>query len=228
MLRPFRLLALAGLVALIYFGFFAIPGGARDDTAFDPDTLANREVEAWQAAKSRDDFATYIAVVQMLREQQRYNWFHALQAGYYLSEATGEFEGLSTRFERVLPDLETAATIERDWRNASYEPEKVARAQLNWWVTLKQPNLSTRADVPHLVAEDYGLRYGADAGEFEEAASFRAEAVKMREATKIDPDWPTIAKLLSKSNRALKVAIERAHRIAARRRGATPADTTSP
>jgi len=218
MFRPFRLLVLGGLVALIYFGFFAIPGGARDDTAFDPDTLAEREVEVWKAAKAKDDFATYIGVVQMLREQQRYNWFHAIQAGYYLSEATGEFEGLSTRFERVLPNLEAAATIERDWRNASYQPEKVARAQLNWWVTLRQPNLSSRADVPRLVAEDYGLRYGADAGEFDEAATFRAEAVKLREATKIDPDWPTITKLLAKSNRALRTAIERAHRNATRRR----------
>lgn len=221
MLRPFRLLVMAGLVALVYFGFFSIPGGARDAAAFDPDVLAAREVDVWKAAKARDDFATYISVVQMLREQQRYNWFRAVQAGYYLSEATGEFAGLTTRFERVLPDLEAAATIERDWRGASYRPNEVARAQLDWWVTLRRPNLTSNTDVPRLVAEDYGLRYGVDASEMEESAAFRTEAVKLRDSSRNDPDWPTITKLLAKSNRSLRAALERAAKRAASRRQMT-------
>jgi hypothetical protein len=208
MFRPVRLIVLAMLAAAVYFGFFAVPGGVRDPAGFDPDRLAAHEVAVWRAAQAEDDIATYLNVVQMLREQQRYTWYHAADAGINLARATGQFVTMTTRFERLLPDLEAVATVERDWRQASFKPAEVARAQLNWWVTLKSPTLNARPDVPRIIARDFGLRYGLDPSVFEEAAGYRAEAVKLRDNAKVDPDWPAITKLLARSYRSLRTALQ--------------------
>ncbi|MEO7190875.1 MAG: hypothetical protein ABI051_07430 [Vicinamibacterales bacterium] len=212
MFRPLRLIMLAILGFLVYWGFFAVPGNNKSETAFDPDQLAARELAVWQSARSGEELPTFLNTVEMLREQYRYSWFRAAHAGYYLARATGQFVPMATRFERVLPDLEEAATVERDWRGATFKPTDAARAQLTWWVTLKMPNLSDNDDVPALIAKDYSIRYGISAGELYETATYRAEAVRLRDSTKLDPDWAAIGKLLSRSYKALHTTLQHATR----------------
>jgi hypothetical protein len=208
MVRPFRLLMIAALAMLIYMGFFAVPGNMRSETAFNPDELAARELAVWQSAQARDEFGTLLNTTLMLREQYRYPWARAGQASYYLGRATVQFVDFRTRFERVLPDLEDAAAVEKSWRQARFDPKVVARAQLNWMATSRMPTLNNTEDVAALMAEEYGLRYDLDPGNFLTAATYRAEAIKVRDESKVDPDWPTIKRLLVESYRSLHQSIQ--------------------
>ena len=210
------------MVATLAFGaylfFFAVPENVRDDAAFDPAVVARHEVEAWKAAEANQEFAIYPSVALMLREQHRFSWFRAAQASYYLSRAMYEFTDMTNRFERVMPDLEGAAAVERAWKNAEFNSGAVARAQLNGWAASKAPNQGDPGVTAGIIAEEYALRYGLPAGEFLAAAGYRGEATRLLQHTSADPDWVTMEKLLTESYRALQAALEqgRPHRDVSR------------
>ena len=86
-----RLLMAVVIGLLVYTAFFAVPPGARADGQFDPDKVAASELAVWKSAQAQDEFAVYTNLVLMLREQYRYSWFRAAQAGFYLARATTTF-----------------------------------------------------------------------------------------------------------------------------------------
>ncbi len=210
MFRPGRLLLVATVAALVYFGFFAVPGGNPSVAAFDPETVAHQELAVWQAAAAREEMSVFPSVVVLLREQQRMSWFRAVQSSYYLSRATLQFVDMRNRFERVLPDLVESATVEKTWRKADFDPAKAARTQLTWWVTSKQRDLSSTEAIAALMAQEYAIRYGVEPGDVAAAVRLRAEAARMRDQTSGVPDWDTIRQLLVESYKELRVALERA------------------
>jgi len=214
MFRPARLITILILTLVIYAAFFATPVGVRAEGNFDPDAVAAQEVEIWKAEKGHSDFSLYLGAIVMLREQERYSWFRAVQAGFYLGRAMNTFIDLHTRYERVLPDLEDAAQIQKDWMHATFDPAAVARAQLNWWVTRRMPNLNSVDSVSQLMAEEYGLRYHLGADRMMAAATLRTQALDERDEGGIDPPWPTISKRLAESYRALSTAIQLGRRRA--------------
>jgi len=197
---------LAALAALVYVGFFWVPPPSAAGAEAEAGQVAAHEVAAWQAVRAKQDFAIYFSFVQMQRLQHHYTWFRALESAFYLSRATSTFQGLSTRYERVLPDLETLAGIEKSWRKASFDPTAVARAQLNWWVTRRMQNLNTTDQIAALIGEEFALRYPRAGGRSMDAAHLRAQAVKLLDDGGIDPDWRTITQLLTQSYRALGAA----------------------
>jgi hypothetical protein len=210
MFRPFRILVLGALGLLVWAAFFDVPGGTVGATAFDADKVANYEVETWKAAKVHSEFSIFINAVMMIREQQHFTWFRSVQEGYSLARALNVFVDLNGRYERVLPDLEDAAAVEKTAKHMTFDPAVVARAQLNWMVTARMPNLGEEDQVASLMAEEYGLRYHVRPDQVFSAAAPRASAFKMWISTTIDPDYPTIAKLLIESHRALRLDLERA------------------
>jgi hypothetical protein len=216
MLSPGRLILAALAAACVYGLFVAAPPGPRGEGQYDAAVLAAREVEVWKAVRGREEFGVYLALVPMLREQHRYTWFRAAQASYYLSRAMTAFPGMRTRYERVLPDLEAAAAVERDWMGSTFDPAQVARAQLNWWVTRQMPNLNSVGQVAPLIAEEYSLRYRVASDAVMDAAFRRAEAADLADHGGADPDWRSITKLLTESHRAVQVA------LAARARRSVP------
>jgi hypothetical protein len=218
MFSPGRIILVLGIVAFVYFGWFAVPSGPRLEGEFDPDRLAECEVNVWKALAAKEEFGVYVAVTQMTREEHRYSWFRAAQSGFSLGRATNTFEGLKGRYERVLPDLEDAARIDKEWMGASFDPAAVARAQLNWWVTRRLPNLNTAEEVGRLMAEEYALRYAIPEGAVREATLLRAQAVLLRDAGGIDPDWPQITKILADSYRSLHGAIQQQRTAASMKR----------
>ena len=211
MFRPFRLLTLGALALAIYAGFFAVPGGGRTPSGtFDADQVAAYEVEAWKAAKVHNEFSIFLNLTLMLREQHQYTWFRAAQEGYYAAKAINVFSDMTGRYERILPDLRDAADVERAAKGLSFDPEAVARAQLNWMVTARLPDLNATDQVAAMMAEDYGLRFKVRPDQVFAAAAPRAEAFKMWVAPGIEPDYPTITKLLIESHRSLHLGLQRA------------------
>jgi hypothetical protein len=207
MLRPFRLIMLAALALGTYVGFFQIPDDKPAVWDFDPAIVAKRELEAWQAGRANEEFGAFMAHVFQMRELHRYTWFRAGQTGLDMAKTSLLFADLRGRYERVLPNLEAVATVEKNWKGAAFDPAAVARAQLNWMVTARMPNLNDLNEISSQMAEDYGLRYGMRSDQLFAAAAPRAEAFKTLITSEVDPDWASILALLEQSYTALQRAL---------------------
>jgi hypothetical protein len=206
MFRPARLLTLCLLALGIYAGFYAVPGGTASPGGFDAPQVAAYEAEVWRSVAAREDYGVYLNVMMMERALHQYTWFRAAQSAFYLGGAMREFVGMRQRYERILPDLEASAAIEKAWTGAAFDPAGVARAQLNWWVTRKSPDLNNIDVVSELMAEEYALRYASRPGRFVGAARLRAQAAQLHDNGGADPDWRGITRLLGEAYTALHAA----------------------
>lgn len=207
MFRPFRLIML-GLLALgVYAGFFQVPSDKPGVAEFDPVIVAKREVEAWQAARAHEEVGAFVAHVLQARELHRFSWFRAAQAGLDMARTTTRFVDLRARYERVLPNLEAVAEIEKGWKKLDYNSADVARIQLNWMVTARMPNLNDTNDIASQMAEEYGMRYGMRSDQMFTPAASRAQAFKLMITSTTDPDWPGITELLIESYTSLQKAL---------------------
>lgn len=207
MLRPFRLIMLAALALGIYSGFFQVPDGRPGVGDFDPAVVARREMEAWQGARAKEEYGTFIAHVMQMRELHRYSWFRAVQSGFEMARTSINFVDLRSRYERVLPNLEEVARVEKAWKNAAFDPAEVGRANLTWMVTARLPNLNDLNDIAGQMAEDYGLRFGMRPDQMFAAAAPRAEAFKIMITSEGDPDWASVLALLEQSYGELRQAL---------------------
>ena len=206
-MRPFRLLMFGLIGLLVYMAFFALPRPEEARPDFEPGVVAQHEIATWQAVRAGQEYGIYLNIMLYERELHGYTWFRAAQAAFYMGRATQDFVGIDRRYERVMPELEAAATIQRDWDKADFDPAQVARANLNWWVARKMKNLNNVGAVSGRIAEEYALRYGVADGRAMTAATMRAEALQARDMSSVDPDWTNITELLTSSYTALRTAM---------------------
>ena len=175
--------------------------------SFDPDRLADLEVRMWQAYYAKERARLFGLPVTMLHEQRRYAWATAAREGFHLARAAATFGDLRGNYDRVVPDLEAAYTIARDWTGSHYDPRAVARAELAWWVARRVPGENSPEQVGRLMAEEYALLYETTPDRVARAALLRAEAGALRDAEAREPDWETIRSLLKASYRDLLVSL---------------------
>lgn len=174
---------------------------------FDPDRLADLEVRMWQAYYAKEQARLFGLLVTMLHEQYRYSWATATREGFHLARAAATFGDLHGGYDVVLPDLEAAYGMARDWVGAHYDPRAVARAELAWWVARRVPGRNSPELVGRLMADEYALLYETTTDRVARAALLRAEAGALRDAEAAQPDWDAIRRLLEASYRDLLVSL---------------------
>jgi hypothetical protein len=211
MFSPGRLLTIATFAFVVYFGFYAVPDNAAGPADFDPETVAGYEAAAWQAAGVREELSTYINSILYQRELHRLSWFRAVESGMALSKAISQLPHMTDRFNRVAPQLEQVAAIERGWKDATFDPAVVARHQVSWLTMVRAPERgdNSQRSVTEM-AEELGVRYGLQGGFMMAAASDRAEAFRAVLARNANPDWDHVTRLLTRSYTTLKTTLARA------------------
>jgi hypothetical protein len=198
----------AAIVAAFLLAFaFTPPRGVRSLRRFDPDQLADLEVRMWQAYYAKERVRLFALLVTLLREQYHYSWADATREAYHLARAASTFSDLHSGYDRVLPDLEAAYTMARDWMGAHYDPHAVARGELAWWVARRIPGQNSPEQVGQLIADEYALLYETTLERVSRAALLRAEAGALRDVQAQQPDWDTIRRLLDASYRDLLVSL---------------------
>ena len=103
-----------------------------------------------------------------------------------------------------------AAEDEKAWTSASFDPAAVATAQLTAWIAPRTPGID-QEDVAEPIADELALRYDVPAGLVMEAALQRANALALSGEGGVDPDWPSITRMLTASYASLGDALRRAH-----------------
>src|SRR5437879_1163118 len=119
-----RTLVALGLVLLLLAGTTVLvtlpPPGPRSLRIFDPDRVADLELRMWQAYYQKRKLSLFSLLVTMLREQYRYSWADATFAAGHLARAAATFGDARTDYARVLPDLERAYAIARNFTGAGF------------------------------------------------------------------------------------------------------------
>jgi hypothetical protein len=206
-----RRVLLIGLILLTVAGYvlLAAPAGPRSLRVFDPDRVAALELDMWQAYYAKEKLRLFRGLVTMLHEQNRYSWARAGQAGFHLARAAATFAELRSNYEQVLPDLERAYAIERDWLSAGFDPRAVARAELAWWVARRLPGQNSPEQVGALIADENALLYEVPRERVLAASILRARAGGLRDEGGDRADWTEVSRLLVESYRALHAAVQR-------------------
>lgn len=206
--RRVAVLVAAGLIAGLGYGLFVrVPPGPRSLRVFDPDRMADLELGMWQAYYAKENARLFGLLVTMLHEQNRYTWAKATLVGFHLARAAATFGNLKENYDQVLPDLEHAYSIERDWMNAGFDPTAVARAELAWWVARRIPEQSSVDNVGALISGQYSLFYETPVDGVARAGKLRAEAAALRDRGGQHADWPRVGLLLHDSYRDLHHAL---------------------
>lgn len=161
--------------------------------------MADLELRMWQAYYGKERVHLFRLLVTLLHEQYQYSWWTATVEGFHLARAAATFGDATGNYEVVLPDLEAAYSVAKDWLHAGFDPRAVARSELAWWVARRIPGQNSPAQVGALMADEYALLYEAPRERVTRAALLRAEAAALRDAEAARPDWNTIGELLHRS-----------------------------
>jgi hypothetical protein len=195
------------LVAIVYVGFLDVPSANRDAPSFQPDRTADLELDMWRAYYDKRNVALFGDLIVMCRENYRLPWAAAVRMAFHLARAAATFGNLRSDYDQVLPDLERAYGIARDWSAAAYDPAAVARAELAWWVARRVPGQDSPEHVGALIADLNALLYAVPHDLVLEASVLRARAGKLRDLSGADADWADVGRLLRASYRLLHAAV---------------------
>ena len=195
------------ICATLTYGLTATPPGPRTLRHFDPDRMADLELRMWKAYYAKERARLFALLVTMLHEQNHYSWATAMREGFYLARAAATFGDARANYESVLPDLENAHRIAKDWLHAGFDPRAVARAELAWWVARRIPGQDSPEQVGGLMADAYALLYEAPRTKVAPAALLRARAAALRDAEAERSSWAAVGHLLRESYRDLHLAL---------------------
>jgi hypothetical protein len=204
--RASLIVAACGVAALALV-LFKAPSGPRSLRTFDPDRLANLEVDMWQAYYRKQNIRLFRDLIVTLHEQYKFSWAGALTTGFYLARAAAAFATLTTNYDRVIPDLEQAFRRVRMATDGTFEPAAVAKAELAWWVARRVPGHNSAEQVGRLIAEENALIFNAPLEVVLEPSVRRARAGKLRDDGGINADWTTVSDLLHDSYQQLHRAV---------------------
>ena len=207
MTRVVLSLSLVLVLVVVYVLFISTPPGPRSLRAFHPDRVAALEVDMWQAYYLKENRRLFLDLVTLNHEQYRYPWAKAVRASFHLARAAATFGNLRSDYEQVLPDLERAYTMARDWTGARFAPAVVARAELAWWVARREPGRNAPDEVGGLIADENALLYEVPRERVLEASILRARAGRLRDDGGDRADWPEVSRLLVQSYRKLSAAV---------------------
>jgi hypothetical protein len=176
---------------------FMPPPGPRLLTRFDAPRVAELELNVWRSYYGREPVQLFVGLATMMREQYHYSWAVAATEAFYFARACIKFRDLNGNFEDVvLPDLEHGYATAQVWLHAGYDPHRVARAELAWWVARRVAGRSDPVQLGGLMASQYALLYEVPLDHVLKAATLRAQAEALRDVEGARPNWDEIARLL--------------------------------
>jgi hypothetical protein len=197
------------VIGLFLLGLVATCVSCSFRPSFNPDKVAQAEARMWRAyyAGSQQELGRHVA--ELVRNQFGISMSRSIEIGRHLAIAAIKFSGTHRNYDTiVLPDLVDAYTRIRDVSRLSFDPEEVARAELEWWVARRTPGANSVQSVGARIADLYEKMYGRRPASFDTAGMLRAQAAQLRDTGGTNPDWPQIENLLKQSYRELEKGLK--------------------
>jgi hypothetical protein len=199
---------IAGLLAYTAFDLLA-PRSSRM-RSFDPNEIARLDTAMWRSYYAKQQVKLYNQMTELLRTQYNLPFVRSNTVAYQAARAAFVFKGGHNRqeYEKALPYLISFYTSLHKVSDISFDIDRAARLELEWWIIHRERDKHPSADLERALADLAAELYQMPAERFTEYARLRAEAMTIR-ATKADQggvteaDWAKIDELLHTSWRSL-------------------------
>lgn len=194
-------------IAILYAG---IPRNA-DLRAFDPARMAARETAMWRDYYEKHYVKLFIDLYRASRREFRFSPLDSFRIALAGAHAARLFQPTRTREEAeiAMPPLEVYYSLLRKGSPASFDPEKAARLELDWWQARREQNQPQ--DYGRTIAATASMIYGSQNPDIEQSGILRAEAMAYRDARNgrmTRDDWSAVAGQLSMAYGKLKQGID--------------------
>src|SRR5256884_8093367 len=200
------------ICAVLYDLFFPRTTHMRE---FDPDEVARLETAMWRSYYEKQRVRLFNQMTELLRSQYHMTPVKSNLVAYYAANAAFVFKEGKERadYEKALPDLIKFYSAVRKMSDISFDVDKAARLELEWWIIQRQRAQHAPEDLEKALAELQAELYRVPVERVMEHGRLRAEAMTIRdtkaETTGVtEEDWAKINELLRESWRSLAQAVK--------------------
>ena len=182
---------------------------------FDPDRLAQVELDMWKAYYRKQGVRLFRLLVQANREQARIGRVRAVRAAVALARAAVGFSRATGEYDRYLPGIEAGYRLLG--LPDHVDIHEVAKRELHWWVVRREIGLAAGEAAGDAITKLYAAIYELPEARVAEAGALRGHAAEVRDrGATADPAgptgsgdgyWPEVGALLQQSYRSLKRAV---------------------
>jgi len=171
---------------------------------FDPVVVGKAEAGMWQAYYTGNQGRIAVYLVQLLRTQYGLTPLEAKRVGEQFAAAAMAFKSATGDYTaKVLPPLIDAYSRLGEATGSTFEPARVAEAELAWWVARRAGGPDSTEVVGRKIGELYATLHGEEHPAFQEAGLLRARAAHLRDVGGKNADWSEIQAMLIQSYTAL-------------------------
>ena len=181
---------------------------------FNADEVARLETAMWRSYYSRQQVRLFLQLGELLRQQYNMPAARSNLVAYHAAKAAFVFKDGKQRsdYEKALPDLVKFYQAVREVSDTSFDVDRAAKLELEWWIIHRQRAQRAEGDLVRSLAELQAELYHVPVAKLMEYARLRAEAMTIRdnkaEADGVtEEDWAKIAELLRGSWKSLSLAV---------------------
>jgi hypothetical protein len=188
----------------------------RDLRQFDPEEIGRLETAKWRSYYDGESAQLFFQLAELLRTQFQFPFLRSYRAAYFVARATSVFKDGKNRrdYDQALPYLESYFGAIRGIGNLEFNVQRVARAELEWWIIYRERDRNPPGALDRACAEAAAALYQVSAGSTMEHGHLRAAAMIMRDARAesghmSEKDWMLIESLLRECYRSLERVVAR-------------------
>jgi hypothetical protein len=213
MLRTLVRLLLVVLVLIVIGAAWIVWPRQGDLRVFDAAAVARLETDMWRDYYNHDHKALAGALYSLYRDQYHFSPGDSAQLAYDSAKAAQIFQPTTGRTEAqaALPYLQKYYTLLRDRSGETFDPDKAASLELDWWQLRREH--ATPAQYGNVVAQVAEELFKVHNDHIAKSAQIRAEMMRYRDDRrdgKMQPeDWDHIAQNLTESYQELKTGVAR-------------------
>jgi len=182
---------------------------------FDPDEVARLETDMWRSYYDKQRVKLFFELAELLRKQYKMPFIRSNVVAFRAAKAAFVFKRGKQRsdYEQALPDLIKFYQSIRKVSDIPFDVDRVARAELEWWIIHRQRAQHAEGDLARSLAELQAEIYHLPVEKFMEHGKLRADAMTIRDTKEeaggvSEEDWARINELLKGSWRSLHEAVK--------------------
>lgn len=198
-----------GMVVLGVVLYAVVPRSA-DLRAFDPQRMAEREAAMWRHYYDKQYVRLFWDLYASSRAEYKFSPLDSFRIALAAAHAARLFQPTASREEAsvALPPLEVYYGLLGKAAKTSFDPEKAAELELDWWQARREK--APPRDYGKTIAATASLLYGVDNPAVMESGVLRAEAMAYRDVRSdrmSDADWRAVSGQLATAYGKLKDGI---------------------
>ncbi len=209
-------LILAIVAALLLWAGIDLFLPRREDIRrFDPDAIAHLDTVMWRSYYDRRSSDLFLQLAELMRLQFHFPLLRSNHVAAYAAKAAFIFKDGHGRadYERALPYLECYFQEIHDISNGSFDVQRAAKLELEWWIVHRERGRHEEGDLARAVAEAAAELYQVPADKLMDYGRFRADAMKIRDTAAVhngvtESDWRAIESDLQSSWQSLFKAVQ--------------------